>query len=183
LCNAHLLRELTFLWEECGQRWADKLINALLEWKKVVETAIGKGYSRMSEKRIQEIREEYREIVAKGMRANPPPQDTGPRRRGRKKKSKALNLVERLQNYEDEVLRFVLDYRVPFDNNSSERELRMIKVQQKISGTFRSYEGAVFFFRIRSYIATCRKFGLNVIEALSSVFVGEPLLNKFLKTT
>jgi transposase len=99
------------------------------------------------------------------------------------KKSKARNLVERLRDYSPEVLRFVHDFRVNFDNNAAERDLRMMKVQQKISGTFRSFQGAVAFCRIRSYIATSRKMGLNVIDALSSVFIGNPLLQKMLQTT
>ena len=96
---------------------------------------------------------------------------------------KARNLVERLRDYSAWVLRFVHDFRVPLTNSAAERDLRMMKVQQKISGTFRSVEGAVAFCRIRSYIATSRKMGLNVIESLSSVFNGEPLLHRLLQTT
>ena len=88
--------------------------------------------------------------------------------------------MERLRGHPEKVLRFVHDFRVPFDNNRAERDLRMMKVQQKISGTFRSYEGALAFCRIRSYIATCRKMGLNVIEALTSVFLGKPQLDTLL---
>jgi transposase len=183
LCNAHLVRELTFIWEECHQSWAKALIDALLGWNELVERAKQRGRTGLGEKRLGQIEEQYRKIILRGLRANPPPEETGVRKRGRKKKSKARNLVERLRDYSGWVLRFAHDFRVPFTNNLAERDLRMMKVQQKISGTFRSSRGAVAFCRIRSYIATSRKMGVNVIESLSSVFTGEPLLNKLLQTT
>lgn len=183
LCNGHLLRELTFIWEEWGQNWAQQMIEALLDWKLLVGRGKEKGRTRLSRKRIGQIEQRYRRIVLRGLSANPLPHETGPPRRGRKKKTKPRNLVERLRDYSAEVLRFVSDFRVAFDNNLAERDLRMMKVQQKISGTFRSFKGAIAFCRIRSYIATCRKMGLNVIEALSSVFLGEPLLQKSLQST
>ena len=183
LCNAHLLRELTFVWEECHQKWAQGLIDALLRWKEAVQQARQKGKTALGRWQIRQIEKEYRRIILRGLLANPPPQQTGVRKRGRKKKSKPRNLVERLRDYSPEVLRFVYDFRVEFDNNPAERDLRMMKVQQKISGTFRSFQGAVAFCRIRSYIATSRKIGLNVIAAFSSVFDGNPLLQKMLQTT
>lgn len=180
LCNAHLLRELTFIWEECGQRWAQQMGEALRGWKKLVERAKARGQTALSARLLGRIEGQYEQIVHRGLRANPLAAPTGPPRRGRRKKSKARNLVERLRDHREKVLRFVYDFRVPFDNNRAERDLRMMKVQQKISGTFRSYEGAVAFCRIRSYIATCRKMGLNVIEALTSVFLGKPQLDTLL---
>jgi transposase len=183
LCNAHLLRELTFVGEECHQKWAQGLIDALLKWKEAVQQARQKGRTALGRWQIRKIEKQYQKIILRGLRANPPPQETEVRKRGRKKKSKARNLVERLRDYSPEVLRFVYDFRVSFNNNAAERDLRMMKVQQKISGTFRSSQGAVAFCRIRSYIATSRKMGLNVIEALSSVFNGYPLLQKMLQTT
>jgi transposase len=183
LCNAHLLRELTFVWEECHQKWGQAMIDALLKWKEAVQQARQKGKTSLSKWQIRRIEKEYRKIILRGLLANPPPLETGGPKRGRKKKSKPRNLVERLRDYSPEVLRFVRDFRVAFDNNAAERDLRMMKVQQKISGTFRSVQGAVAFCRIRSYIATSRKMGLNVIEALSSVFDGNPLLQKMIQTT
>ena len=180
LCNAHLLRELTFIWEEWGQEWAQQMGEALRGWKKLVERAKARGQTALSARLLEKIEGQYEQIVLRGLRANPLAAATGPPRRGRRKKSKARNLVERLRDHREKVMRFVHDFRVPFDNNRAERDLRMMKVQQKISGTFRSYEGALAFCRIRSYIATCRKMGLNVIEALTSVFLGKPQLDTLL---
>ena len=112
-----------------------------------------------------------------GMEANPPPAETtGKKKRGRKKKSKVRNLLERLQQYEKATLAFMHDFSVPFDNNPAERDIRMMKVQQKISGTFRSFEGALSFCRIRSYISTAKKQELNVISCLQDIFAGKKLL-------
>jgi transposase len=183
LCNAHLLRELTFVWEECHQKWATTLSDALLQWKKTVQRAMDKGKSALSRQQVQKIEADYRKIILRGLWANPPPAPTGAPKRGRKKNSKAGNLVARLRDYSQEVLRFVHDFRIDFSNNAAERELRMMKVQQKISGTFRSWEGAIAFCRVRSYIATCRKRNINVIDALSSVFDGSPLLPKMPQTS
>jgi transposase len=110
------------------------------------------------------------------MRANPPPPPPKPAKRGRKKQSTAKNLLDRLEKYREAVLRFMGDFRVPFDNNLSERDLRMVKVHQKISGCFRSEQGASQFCRIRGYISTLRKQGENVLSALQSVFAGKPYM-------
>jgi transposase len=99
-----------------------------------------------------------------------------PGQRGRGKQSKARNLLLRLEQHETEVLRFMTDFRVPFDNNLAERDLRMMKVQQKISGCFRAVTGAEAFCRIRSYVATVRKHGIHVLVALEQVFTGTPFL-------
>ena len=119
---------------------------------------------------------EYRRIIKAGMRANPPPPATQTRKRGRRKQSKPRNLLLRLASRWREVLAFMYDFRVPFTNNQAERDLRMMKVQQKISGTFRSEDGALAFCQTRSYISTIRKNGGNVIEALTSVFAGNPIV-------
>ena len=173
LCNAHHLRELTFVHEQDGQRWAKQMIEFLLEVKEKKEKSTGR---RFSAKRIQEIERRYREIVAMGMAANPPPVEEGKKKRGRKKKSKAANLLARLHRHEKAVLAFMYDFSVPFHNNAGERDIRMMKVQQKISGTFRSFEGALSFCRIRSYISTVKKQGLNVMSALQDIFSGKQLL-------
>jgi transposase len=176
LCNAHHLRELTFLWEEEHQNWAKRLAEELSRWNELVERAKDRGQEHLAAATLKKIDQRYEKVVLAGMRANPPPQPTAERRRGRKKKSKARNLLERLWFHRTDVLRFAHDFRVPFSNNQAERDLRMMKVQQKISGTFRSWEGAEAFAAVRSYLSTIRKRGINVIEAIVSVFSGDLLL-------
>ncbi len=177
LCNAHLLRELTFISEQWHQTWASDLIKLLLEFKAEVETAREQGNSGLSEGTLSEWRERYANLIAQGLAANPPPEGGWPKnRRGRPKQSKAKNLVDRLHSRWREVLAFGYDFKVPFDNNQAERDLRMIKVQQKVSGSFRSAAGASWFCRIRSYISTLRKQGQSAYDALKQAFMGQPLL-------
>lgn len=176
LCNAHHLRELTFLWEEGKQRWAQLLARELRYWKHLVDRAKQHGQDHLSASTIKKIEWWYEHLLLMGMRANPPPPKDDCPRRGRKKRGKAGSLVDRLWKNRDHVLRFVHDFAVPFDNNLAERDLRMMKVQQKISGTFRSWHGAEAFATVRSYISTIRKRRMNVVEAIASVFAGQPLL-------
>jgi transposase len=176
LCNAHHLRELTFLWEERRQRWALALARELRRCKRLVDRAKQQGRDHLATATVRKIEYRYERLVHMGMRANPPPSPPQRPRRGRKKKGKARSLVDRLWDNRAHVLRFVHDFRVPFDNNQAERDLRMMKVQQKISGTFRSWEGAEAFAAVRSYLSTIRKRGINVLEAVASVFSGNPLL-------
>jgi transposase len=111
-----------------------------------------------------------------GLARNPPREGEDAGRRGRVKQSKARNLLVRMQEQEEAVLRFLSDVRVPFDNNQAERDLRMVKVQQKIGGCFRSGEGAAGFCRVRGYISTLRKQGAGVLGALEQVFRGSPVV-------
>ena len=171
LCNAHHLRELTFVEEEYGQLWAKELIELLLEIKERRERSRGRRFAGTT---ISDYTSRYRAIINRGLETNPPPPNNG--KRGRTKKSKPLNLLERLRDHEDSVLAFMYDFSVPFDNNLAERDLRMMKVQQKISGAFRSFSGAMSFCIIRSYISTVRKQGGNTIDALHDAFMGKPLL-------
>jgi len=170
LCNAHLLRELIFIKERFEQEWADELIDLLLKMKAAKERAIAKGKLFLSQTTLTSYRKRYELIVQKGFEANPfkPP---ATKKRGRPKKTKPRNLIERFRDYADDVLRFFYDFKVPFDNNFSERDLRMMKVKQKISGCFRSFNGAKFFARIRSFIITARKQNVNVFKALSNLFM------------
>lgn len=175
LCNAHHLRELTFVEEQLRQSWADNLKGLLRESKELVEQAKARGEPALSVEHLEDVRRRYREVLDEGMRLNPLAPVPDQRGRGRPKQSKVRNLLDRLSQFEGEVLAFVTNFAVPFDNNLAERDLRMIKVQQKVSGGFRSAEGVVVFCRIRGYLSTLRKQGLPLLAALESVFLGHPL--------
>jgi transposase len=169
LCNAHLLRDLIFIKERFKQAWADELINLLLKMKLAKEKAIEKNKSSLAKATIKKYKEQYDLIIKKGLKENPfkPPNQ---RTAGRPKKTPARNLLERLENYAADILRFLFDFNVPFDNNFSESDIRMMKVKQKISGCFRSLQGAKIFTRIRSFIVTARKQNINVFYALNNLF-------------
>jgi len=178
LCNAHHLRELVFLHEQHDQRWAKDMIECLVDIKKDVDEAKGSTDTLFKEQ-IQKFEERYQAILDKGYNENPlPKKKYSKKKRGRRKKTKARNLLERLDNHRKEALAFMYDFTVPFDNNLAERDLRMAKVQQKISGTFRSQDGANAFCRIRSYISTTRKNAVNAIEAIVNAFAGTPYVPK-----
>ena len=170
LCNAHLLRDLIFIKERFKQEWADELIGLLLKMKAAKERAIAKGKLALSQASLTRYRKLYDAIVQKGLKANPyePPPE---KKRGRPPKTKPRNLIERIRDYAGDILRFLYDFKVPFDNNFSERDIRMMKVKQKISGCFRSWNGAKFFTRIRSFIVTARKQEVNVFKALRNLFM------------
>jgi transposase len=177
LCNAHLLRELIFVAERHKQEWATQMQELLREMLIAVSVAREGGVLVLPEEMVWEFEGRYQQIVEEGLVHNPMV-ERGPSqqpRRGRVKQSKARNLLERLRTHAEEVLRFMHDLRVPFDNNQAERDLRMMKVQQKISGRFRSEEGATAFCQIRSYISTMRKQGQPVLVALEQAFRGSPL--------
>jgi transposase len=177
LCNAHHLRDLTALVENDQQQWAALMICFLLAAKQQVDEAQADGQSGLPPEQIERIHQLYDAIVVLGLAENPLPEaNPPPVKRGRRKKTKARNLVERFDKHKDDILRFVHDFKVPFDNNLAERDIRMMKVQQKISGCFRSWEGAEQFCHLRSYISTIRKQGLNVWEALGSLFDDDVLM-------
>ena len=170
LCNAHHLRELTRAWEQDGQKWA-------LEMKKLLETINRKvtdAGGALEVKESQKYRQEYRDLIKKAEVECPEPigaREKG--KRGRVKKTKPRNLLERLRDFENDTLRFMdIDY-VPFTNNLGENDIRMTKVQQKISGCFRSIEGAQIFCRVRGYLSTCRKHGVSSSQALDLLFGGK----------
>lgn len=175
LCNAHHLRELTFIEERFEQEWAGKMKALLLAIKEQVEQAQTRGQTELEATMISEFEQRYGEILSEGLalEANLVLPPLG--KRGRQKQSKAKNLLDRLGFYRRETLAFMYDFSVPFDNNLAERDLRMMKVQQKVSGCFRTAEGATTFCRLRSYISTMRKQGHNVFSVLKSVFAGHPL--------
>lgn len=166
LCNAHHLRELTHAFEQEGQQWAKAMHTLLLDMNEAVTTAGGV----LDKDSAHRWRQRYRTLLQHADTECPEPTALDPPQRGRLKRSKARNLLERLRKYEDDTLRFMSDVNVPFTNNQGERDIRMTKVQQKISGCFRSIEGAKTFCRIRSYLSTCRKHGVGVGEALECLF-------------
>jgi transposase len=179
LCNAHHLRALTFIEEELHQAWAGALKHLLREMHTAVEQARGAGAFRLERGVHDRFIARYEALLGQGLAQNPqPPPPTppaGPRRRGRRKQSPVRNLLDRLWTDEHEVLAFLDDFAVPFDNNQAERDLRPVTVQQKISGTFRSERGADAFCCLRSILATWRKQGQSVLHVLESAFAGRSL--------
>jgi len=176
LCNAHHLRELIYLAEQDRQDWAAAMIGLLLEAKEMSEAASENCLAEDSAA-LASIRLRYDALIANGLAQNlPPPQHLKQKKRGRPKQSKAKNLLDRLRDFKTEVLAFLTHPLVPFDNNQGERDIRMAKLKQKISGCFRCAEGATSFCRIRSYISTLRKQGKHVLSALESVFIGKPFV-------
>lgn len=181
LCNVHHLRDLNGIIENFNHHWARRFKLFLLAAKKVVDEAKLKGLTALSEPKIAQIERLYTQLVAAALKATSPPPEGWPQgKRGRPKKNKARNLAERFEQHQAAVLAFVYDFKVPFDNNLAEQDIRMIKVQQKISGCFRSWYGAEDFCTIRSYISTIRKQGLGVWQALASVFSDDILLPDFI---
>ncbi len=178
LCNSHHLRELTFVYEVENQEWAKKMIELLCDIKEESEKSGEKG-KLINETVIKKYERMYKKILGEGFKANPPPKEEKIKKRGRKKKGKVLCLLERMRDYQSEVLAFMYDPAVPFDNNLAERDIRMVKVQQKISGCFRSQYGAEQFCIIRSFISTVKKQGLNVIESISEILKGNPVYLQF----
>lgn len=174
LCNAHLLRELVAVEEETQAPWAPAMRELLLEIKAAATQARAGGAEQLEPVQIQRLRTRYDTLLCEGGAAHPPNPPTG--RAGRQKQSPACNLVRRLHKHADKVLAFMYDITIPFDNNLAERDLRMIKTREKISGGFRSPGGADVFCRIRSYISTLRKQRLPLVDALRSVFSGAPLM-------
>ncbi len=174
-CNAHHLRELQFVLDQYQQPWAEELAQLLLAIKAEVTSAPTEAIC-LSLDRLTYYDGEYDTLIAKGLAANPPPEMPPPKKRGRTKQSPPKNLLDRLKQHKPQVLAFMYDFRVPFDNNLAERDVRMVKVKQKVSGTFRTQAGADTFCAIRSYISTVRKHGHNVIDAVYDAFLGQPFM-------
>lgn len=167
LCNEHLLRELKFLWEEEQEVWARQLSDVLLEFHRRREK-----HGEFNERQFKQALKGYRRVRRRGRYRHP--QRAGGR--SRCAQSKAANLLDRLEGYDLNVLAFLFDERVPFTNNQAEQDIRMIKVRQKISGCFRTLNGAQIFCRIRSYLSTCRKQGRNLWEAIELAVIGRPFI-------
>lgn len=170
LCNAHHLRELERAWAQDKQQWAQKMGKLL---KKLCDDVKDSG-GKLAPGEARIAREQYREILLNGDKECPPPdeKDRPKGKRGRLKRTKARALLERLREYEDDVVRFTEISEVPFTNNQGENDIRMTKVQQKISGCFRSQNGADMFCLLRSYISSCRKQDVSASDALRLLFEG-----------
>jgi transposase len=178
LCNAHHLRELRFIDKQYQQLWANDMAELLLEIKAAVAATPEPAMS-LSPPELEAFEKRYDEVVKAGFDANPAPVTTTEgevKPRGRPKQPPPVNLLLRLCDFKGEVLAFMSDFRVPFDNNQGERDVRMVKVKQKVSGGFRTLEGAKRFGRIRGYISTARKNAKNVFEAIRDAFAGTPFI-------
>jgi len=176
LCNIHHERELKAVIENDQQPWANDLTELLHQMNDTVKAAIALGLDRLTDEQMSHFESTYDEIVRRGLAENPlaPRPDT--KKRGRVKKSKTRNLLERLDQNREAVLLFIRDFRVPYTNNQAEQDVRMIKVHQKVSGTFRSTEGAKLFCRVRGYISTLKKQRLPVLEYIQRAIRGTPFM-------
>jgi len=174
-CNAHHLRELRFIAEQYQQTWPTQMSQLLLAMKAAVDAAPADSVS-LPQAQCLAFEKRYDAILKQGFEDNPPPPEPPQKKRGKPKQSPPKNLLDRLQEHKEGVLAFMFDFRVPFDNNLAERDVRMIKVKQKVSGSFRTADGASTFCAIRSYISTVRKNGLNVISAIRNSMAGKPFI-------
>ena len=175
MCNAHLRRELKGVHENFKQDWAQEMSKLLAETKNYIDEVKEQG-NEIKEEDVEALKERYKRITMKGIKENPPPiiSESQKGKKGRPRQSKAKNLLDRFIKYEEEILRFATDLKVPFENNQAERDLRMVRVQQKISGTFRTPQGADAFCRNRGYISTIMKNMMSVMVSLYETLKGEP---------
>ncbi len=169
LCNAHHLRELVAVTDLDGQRWSERMTNLLVEMLEFRNAAMEAGRTELEPEQVAAFEQAYDRVIREGWRENP-------RQVGKRQQSKAANLLRRLDEHRDEVLRFLHDFAVPFTNNEIEGDLRMTKLHEKISGGWRSMEGASAFLAVRSYLATARKQGHGMLEVLTAAFGGRPWL-------
>ena len=173
ICNAHLLRELTGIAENNPEhKWPILFKTLLRNMKKAKEKAIARGKTKLREYFLYEFGREYDRIMKIANAECPDPSINAPRKRGRKKKGKERALIERLMLLKDAVCLFVHDFKVPFDNNQAERDLRPVKSKRAVSGCFRSEAGAQDYLDVMSYLSTGKKHGISVFDALTAAFAG-----------
>lgn len=172
-CNAHHLRDLLFIYQRYQQLWAQQLASLLLEIKQTVEQAQQAGLNCLTDEQLATFEQRYQTLLTQGETENPLATERL-QERGKLKQSPARNLLDRLRKHQAAVLAFMFDFKVPFDNNQAERDLRMVKLKQKVAGCFRTKDGASLFCTLRSYIATVRKHGLSILDALVDAFHNSP---------
>ena len=175
-CNAHHLRELQGIMDHEKLSWAKDLHTLLLRINKEVDRATQKGKTALSKARLQHHLAHYDTITSASLHLYEKTVPPKPKKRGRQKQSKGKNLLDRLIKYKTETLHFMLDFRVPFTNNQAERDLRMIKVKEKVSGTIASQRGGEYFARVRGYISTVKKQKGSVLQELRNALEGRPFL-------
>ena len=172
LCNAHDLRELAGIAELTGKAWPTALAELLVELHVAVEIAKAGGRTKLPTRRLATFGQRYDVLIAQGNKLNPPPPRTG--KRGRPALGPPGSLLARLETHRADVLRFATNFIVPFDNNLAERDVRMVKLQQKISGGWRSNTGAEAFLDVQSYLGTARKHDQSAMAVLRDLFTGQP---------
>jgi len=170
-CNAHILRDLKYLLENLNENWAKDMIELL------TNANIAKKENRLGKKNVEKFKSRYDKILAQAIKSEKEKPEIKPvlKKRGRLPTSKSLRMINMFAGHKTEVLRFLDKQEVPFDNNLAERDLRMVKLKEKISGCFRSGHGADTFFRIRGYISTARKQGHDIFNAIQLALEGKPL--------
>ena len=171
-CNAHYLRELVGITENENARWASDMHTLLTNMNNYIYKLKENSKSEPSKGKIQQFYQRYDDICKAAQKFYPPPTEI-PKTKRKPKQSKGKNLLDRLVTYKDETLRFFTNLLVPFTNNLAERDLRMIKVKEKISGCFASFKGAQIFNRIRGYISTVKKNNMSVLDELKNALVGK----------
>lgn len=173
LCHAHHLREITFLFEQQGQIWAKNMFDLLLD----MNDFVSKQNEQLTEEQKDPWIKKYRNLIIEGWKCNPLSElPLQKKKQGRPKRTKAQNLLGRLDDHESSALAFLHDINVPFSNNLAEQDIRMIKVRLKISGCFRTIQGAKYFARIRSYLSTARKQNRNILDSITEAISGHPFI-------
>ena len=174
LCCAHILRELKGVTENAPeQKWASKFAKLLLKMKRLKERAIGKEKSSLDRRTLKKYSKSYDEIIKLAYEENPVPEKL-PGKRGKTKRGKILSLIDRLFKHKGEVCLFLNDFDVPFDNNQAERDIRNVKIKTKVSGFFKTFEGANNYLKIMSFVGTAKKIGKSAFEAVKFAVIGSP---------